>query len=464
MLTKLINWIRRFFKNLRKFGSIFIQLELIYHRKMKNVNLKDKKKYIKKFSFQYLKLFKTLLRFSYAVYFFINYKFFYLTLLEYNFFYKSKFLNYIYSFKSKYFRKLNYFYYFLKKIIYKSILALIISIICILFLSMQKLFHFNKIMFIWFIIFYSNYLLFSGFIFFIKKYEFSKYVSAIQRYWRRTYIIFWIIETFLFLIFIYLTVNSNQEPFYMYDNIQAYKKHLYSWRPFLFKLLFMYFFIFINYYVLINLKYLHTKKLIIIILSTTFFLIYFIWLEFYQFFYVLSYYWNVNWVFDSNEKHWALENELKRTRMVNHYNNLLIILKFWHLIFIFFFWIFFIFRVKELERIRYPLFSANLQNFIILYIMAWIVMYPWLKYIFHKFLEIPYYWFFSNNLSYLFRLAFCDFQLYFAALIDFDYHYMRCFNNKSFFYWNNTYINFESCYDHKNFIKNWYLQNVLKKI
>lgn len=377
--------------------------------------------------------------------------------------FKKQYLNYIYNngLNKISLKKKNYFYYFFKKIFFKNLLSLTLLVVCILFLSSKKMFHFNKITFTWFLILYSNYLLYSGFVFFTKKYQFGKYVSAIQRYWRKTYMIFWMIEGFLFLIFIYLTLNSNQEPVFIYDNIQIYKKHFYSWRVFLLKSSLIVIFILINYYILISVKTLHNKKLILLLSINTVILTYLIWLEFYQFFYVLSYYWNVNWIFDSLDRFWFLENELKRTRMVNHYNNLLVIIKFWHLIFIYFFWIFFLFRYKEISRIRYSLFSTNLQNLIILYIMSWLIMYPWAKYIIHQFIETPYYWFFNNNLSYTTRLFLNNLinliweLFYLNNLIDYN------FNISSFFYWHANYI-FSNIYDYKAFIKDWSLNNCMR--
>ena len=76
------------------------------------------------------------------------------------------------------------------------------------------------------------YLLFSGFVFFIKKYQYRLYTSVIQRFWRRTLIIFWAIEGSLFTCFVYLIFNASQEPLHVYDNIQIYKTHFYSWRFF----------------------------------------------------------------------------------------------------------------------------------------------------------------------------------------------------------------------------------------
>jgi hypothetical protein len=98
------------------------------------------------------------------------------------------------------------------------------------------------------------YLLFSGFVFFVKKYQYRFYTTAIQRFWRRTLLIFWVIEGSLFIVFIYLAFNASQEPVYVYDNTQIYKTHLYSWKCFLPKVLLSVVIIISTYVLLLSAK------------------------------------------------------------------------------------------------------------------------------------------------------------------------------------------------------------------
>ena len=139
------------------------------------------------------------------------------------------------------------------------------------------------------------------------------------------------------------------------------------------------------------------NKYCFIIVFITCLLTYIVWCEFYQFFFTTSWYGELMWFFDAEDKLWNLESVFKRTRIVNHYVTICIIAKFWHLIFIYIFWLFFVTRVNELRRVRYPLLSANLQNFVILYVMNFILMYPWLKYIFRRFYSNFYFWFFFKS-------------------------------------------------------------------
>lgn len=296
------------------------------------------------------------------------------------------------------------------------IVGLVISITYLYIMFLLKSLPFLKLCFIYFLVASLFYLLISGFVFFFKKYQYRYYTTAIQRFWRRTLIIFWAIEGCLFLVFFYLTVNANQEPIYMYDNIQFYKTHLFSWRFFLLKILPTIIIIIITYFTILSLNFFTFTKISNMVLLITVIILFIAWSEFYQFFHLLNYYGTLNWVYDIEDHLWNLEAEFKRTRIINHYTTICLVAKFWHVVFAVIFWIFSILRFLESERYRYPLFSANLQNFIIIYIMSWLYMYPWLKYTFRKILDMPFYWFFVNNRKLGFFLFFNDCKLYFYTL------------------------------------------------
>jgi hypothetical protein len=217
---------------------------------------------------------------------------------------------------------------------------------------------------------------------------------------------------------------------------------------------------------MVSLKWNIYTKHSIWLLALTFFLTYVVWLEFYQFFHIINFYGNFNWVYDIDDHSWSLEQEPRRTRIVNHYVNLLFILKFWHIVFIYGVWIFFVLRCWETKRIRYPLLAANFQNFIILYMFAWVFMYPWFKFFFRKFLDTPYYWFYINNRRLAFRVFFNDFKLIYYSFVDFFQFYklnfLEKFNNTPFYYWklNNYDNNFESF--RKHIIKDKIIQSLYR--
>jgi len=293
--------------------------------------------------------------------------------------------------------------------------------ICLLFVYYSfviKSLPFSKVLFSYVIIGNMAYLLISGFVFFIKKYQYRLYTSVIQRFWRRTLMVFWLIEATLFSIFIYFMFNASQEPMYVYDTIQIYKTHFYSWRFFLVKIILSSLLITFTYMLLLATKWNSFSKTNNIVFIITLLLLYIAWLEFYQMFHLMNLYGTTNWMYDFTEHMWNLELEFKRTRIVNHYVTIGLIAKFWHIVFAVVFWIFFVLRGLESSRYRYPLLVANIQNFLIIYFMSWLYMYPWFKFITRKAMDMPYFWFFVNNRRFAIFLFFNDIKLYFFGICD----------------------------------------------
>lgn len=340
------------------------------------------------------------------------------------------------------------------------VLSLVIGLTAFYVLMVFRFVPLLKISFQWLCIVMFLYWLMSGFVFFIKKYQTSKFTTVIQRFWRRTYILFWLIETGVFATFLYLTFNASQEPFYMHDQIKVFKTHLFSWRLLLLKIIGVAVLIAFSYCLLLYLKWnVYTKQSILFFLVTLF-LTYIVWLEFYQFFHVISYYGGLFWTFDTDERCWVLENEFKRTRLVNNYVAFCLMAKFWHLIFIYVFWVFFILRTNELQRYRYPLLSANLQNFIILYIMCWLFMYPWIKLYARKSMDYTYFWFFTNAREIGVRVFFTDLKLFFfsfANCLNNEFTYFYKFFSLNYYYWidSSYYTKFDGF--RKHYIKNNFL-------
>jgi hypothetical protein len=318
--------------------------------------------------------------------------------------------------------------------------SLILGLSAVYYLMYVRLLPFNKIIFSWILVCMFIYWLLSGFVFFVKKYQFGRFTSVIQRFWKRTYIIFWLIEVGTFSVFFYLTLNASSEPVYMYDQIKIYKSHLFSWRFFLLKLIPSTLVILLSYYLLLSLKWNLFNKQNSIMLTITLLLLYILWLEFYQFFHIISFFGNINWSFDYDEYIWSLDIDARRTRLANNYIAVCLLLKFWHFVFIFLFWVFFVLRVNELGRVRYPLLVANVQNFIIIYMMSWAYMYPWFKFVFRKYLDVPYYWFYLNGRDLGTRVFFTDLKLFYYGITN---RLFSCLCNYKvqrypFFYWINS--------------------------
>lgn len=304
------------------------------------------------------------------------------------------------------------------------------------FMFFSKLIPIYKISFIFFVLLSFIYWLISGFTFFVKKYQYRYFTSSLQRFWKRSIGLFWMLEFFLFFCFFYLTIMSSQEPFFMFDNSQIFKTHLFSWKSFFLKIQPMLIVIILTYFSLINLKWLNFSKINVLISCITAILFFVLWVEFYQFFHIMSYYNNFIWNFEEDENYWFLENDIKRTRISNHFLTICLVAKFWHVVFSAYFWLFFIIKGLEFNRVRYPLLSANLQNFVFVFILSWLYMYPWAKYIFLKLFNSPYYWFYVNNKRLIIFIFFNEIKLFIITLLNDIYYLLNPTNTfgKNFFY------------------------------
>jgi len=372
-------------------------------------------------------------------------------------FYRLK--NVDWSFYKKDFFLKNYFLYGLFSFwnsIRFWIVGIVLFALSFYYLMYIRLLPFNKLIFEWCLVIMFLYWLISGFVFFVKKYQYSKFTTVINRFWKRTFILFWLIEGGVFLTFFYLTLNASEEPVYMYDQLKLFKTHLFSWRLFFLKIIPVIALIIFSYFLLLNLKwnlfYKHSLVLVLLTLN----LIYIVWLEFYQFFYIVSFYGDFVWTFDYDDFLWNLDIEFRRTRLSNNYVTVCLMAKFWHLIFIFVFWVFFILRSGEIKRVRYTLFSANFQNFCILYLMSWLYMYPWLKFLFRRHLSSSYYWFFVNPRDLSFRLFFNDLKLFFFSIFNFT-EILLNFQSYVFFYSNESSTETNFYFYRKNSIRDRFL-------
>lgn len=306
------------------------------------------------------------------------------------------------------------------------------------------------------------YWLLSGFVFFVKKYQFSRYTSVIQRFWRRSYILFWLIESCLLLVFFYLMVNSSQESFYMFDQGYFLKTHLFSWKLFLFKCIIVVSLITYSYLFLLNLKWTTFNKNILGLALLTVLLLYLVWTEFYQIYWVSNFYANFAWLYDVEEAVWSLEFDNRRTRMVNHYIMVLFILKFWHIIFIFGCWVFFLLRSNELETITYPLYSFNFQNFIILFLMMWLFMFPWFRHTYNWIGEIPYYWFYVDTHISFYKVLVTDIYMFYSSVLSYIITWTTnyTYNITDFINWSL----FDTNIDPNVFIKSTIKNEILKSL
>lgn len=365
---------------------------------------------------------------------------------------KFKWMHYLFSFKYNFLSFINFFRFWA--------IPLILALVALYFLMYIRLLNAPRHLFAWILILTLLFTLLSGFVFFVKKYRFAKFTSVIQQFWKRSFMLFWLIEGGLFLVFIFLTLNAAEEPVYMYDQLKMQQNHLFSWRLFILKAYPCACLVLFTQYLLYTIRWTTFSNQSLIILIITFLLLQVVWLEFYQFYHIVQFYSNGVWKYKAWNRYWVIKREARRTRVVTNYTNLCLLVKFWHLLFILGFWLFFVLRIGELNRIRYPLLAANNQNFLILYFFVWLYMYPWLKFFYKRFLNRPYYWFLTNyrNLSWrVFYEDFCLLYISFANQIFTNLINTTMRFSFDFYYWvsNTSFTTFDQ---HKKwFIRDYFL-------
>jgi len=292
-----------------------------------------------------------------------------------------------------------------------------------------------RIAFVWISLFSILYLLISGFVFFFKKYQYGKFTSVIQRFWKRSLILFWLIEGTLLIVFFYLTLNSTWYLYNVSDQAQVFRGFFFSWRIFLLKIIPNTLLILLTTILLLNNKWQTISKNTLLVITITTLVIYITWIEFYQYYHLINYFHGKTWFYTKEQVEWTVEQDLKKTLSSKNLLNIMLILKFWHVLFVAGMWIFFVLRSFESDRIRYPLIAGNLLNFIMLYILTWVHMYPWFKFFPRKYAAYSYKWFYQNNRTLGVRLFFNDLQLFFISLSDFKFIFTNYFTLNSF---NNT--------------------------
>ena len=327
-----------------------------------------------------------------------------------------------------------YLYKFFKNFFLSALIGFIFLYYSFFFFKLS----FIKTLFNWIGLGLFVFWLLSTFNFFMKKYRFSKYTSAVQRFWKRAFMCFWMIEGFLFIIFFYYLLNASSEPYFMYDTYGLYINYLLSIKSFLINSFLIVVVLNLYMYLLLNTKFVSLRKNIYLLLFITLFLLYLLFVEAYQFYYISNYYCEYIWNFSEDEGVWELDFDIPRTRNKNHYITLIVVAKFWHYIFIFASWVFFLVKILELGRIRYMFLSMNFQNIILFYLMNWLCLYSWLKWILRRFLDQTYYWFFTAFRPVTINIIITDFFNYIDNLFNLSFIFRKLKFNFNFFYLNYT--------------------------
>jgi hypothetical protein len=246
---------------------------------------------------------------------------------------------------------------------------------------------------LWYIFAIFYYLLMSTFNSFLIKYRYGKFTSAIQRFWKRTGIVFWLIEGFLFLLFFYYFLNSSQEPLYMFDYSSLNQELVLQLKISYKNLILTSLSIYLSYILIYNLNFFSFYQNLIILTIILLIIFYSLYIESYQFIYIINLYSDKFWLFEDTSQSWVLEAEQNNLRVKQQYFIYCLIAKYWHFIFIFISWFFFYVKSVEIKKISYSLLGYNTQNLLILYVLNLLCLIQWLKYLIKKFLEVTYHWF-----------------------------------------------------------------------
>ena len=284
------------------------------------------------------------------------------------------------------------YYNFIKNCIISITLAIIYFVYTTFFFKVQ----FLKQLAVWFIIGMLYFWLMSGFNFFLKRYKYGKFTSAIQRFWKRTNTYFWLIEGFLMLLFFYYYLNSSQEPTYMYDFSSLNQEYLISGQVIASNVILLSLVLYFTEFTLLRVNSNHINQLNLYILIISIFIFNSFFVETYQFYYVLSTFSERVWNFNEDDNLWAVELDTPSLRTKNQYLLVCLIAKYWHFLFIFLSWVFFVMKSFERQKVTYTHLSVNLQNIVILYILNLVCYAQWLKWAYRRFFDAPYTWFFTN--------------------------------------------------------------------
>lgn len=325
-------------------------------------------------------------------------------------------------------------YTFLKTTIVAVLLMFVYFVYTIFFFKIQ----FLKQLSVWFVIGMIYFWLMSGFNFFLKRYQYGKFTSQIQRFWKRTNTYFWLIEGFLILLFFYYFLNSSQEPLYMYDYAALNQEYLISLYVIGINVILLSLVIYFMYFVMLRINSNSWNQLNLYLILISAFVFFSFFIETYQFYYVISTFNERFWAFNEEENLWFIDIENPIIRTKQQYLLVCLIAKYWHFLFIFLSWVFFLIKSYERRKITYVLFGANLQNMVLLYVLNFACYLQWFKWIYRRFFDLPYTWFMTSiDNKFIFRLFF-EFKLLAANLLTIN-GYVFSFNNviyKSLFLWN----------------------------
>ena len=273
--------------------------------------------------------------------------------------------------------------------------------------------------------FFIAYWTVSIFVYLYKKSQYGVFSRIIQRFWKRALWLFWMLELFLFSIYLFLAIISPQEVSYMLDNSQLVFDITSNLGIFFKNLTYALIIVLLANLQLLMHKFNMMRAAVasaigILLLRAVF-------EDFVQFYTINNFYNSFTWSHSGLEladtkystdaytsKYsgvWELESIELKNRTICHYYYLLIFLKLWHTVFIFIFFLFFENINWRSTITSYNTLAANLQNFYFLMFFNYILKIALFKQYGVYLGTYVYYWFYLNPNGYDFSYVYSLFSV-----------------------------------------------------
>lgn len=241
-----------------------------------------------------------------------------------------------------------------------------------------------------------SYTLLSGFVYFTTRTGFGRNTDIGQRFWKRSFSLFWLLEFGLFGTVVYFTLTAPSEVGYGYDTPAVFKAHFFSLPDFFFRAVMFSAMLFC----LSCLLGLNARSRVALVGPLhgiiAFLFCGLLYIEVGVFQAYLNYAGFYKWLINVETYEHILESELARSRVIHGFVLFASIVKFWHFLLIAVVWFFYLARYFEYEDTRPALLTSVFQSFLILYGLNFLMLAPYLKYLGRKYMSNPYYWFFET--------------------------------------------------------------------
>lgn len=238
----------------------------------------------------------------------------------------------------------------------------------------------------------------SIFLFLFKKTLYGKFTSVIQRFWKRTLYLFWGLELFLFSIFLFLVLNCASEVEWLFDQPQLFKSYYINCVSFFL----MGFIVLVPVLLLtvlqyFSLHYSHFFKnitVVFLLALTTLLLLE----EFYQVFLTSVFYTDSTLVFNKEKVFWGWDDSHIKRRTIQHHYFLLLVLKFWHVAFIYGMLLLSSSYYSSTGFMFQGLLSSNRQNMLFLVMFNFVMFFGVFKHYMNVSFYQTYGWFLTHNM------------------------------------------------------------------